>query len=226
LLQTLTASVDRELELEALCDDLPSVDPRGWTAKDHLSHLAHWRRHAAQVLTAVRTAGPPPSSGDVDGANAKVHAANQERPAAEIKEAARASYTELARAIEVCSEEELSRPRPGGDGAVWEVVPPNGHLHLGEHLGFWYQGRGDEQAAEQAQRWAHGVQQAAFEDPRSVAFGTYDLGCYYARLGRAKDALPHIRSSFELLPELKDWARTDKDLDRIRDEPEVRAVLG
>jgi tetratricopeptide (TPR) repeat protein len=226
LLQTLGAAQDRERELEKLCDDL-RADPERWTAKDHMVHLAHWRRYAAHLLTAVHTGSQPPSANDVDGVNAEVQAANRERPAEDVKEDARASYAELARAIEDCSEEELWRPRPGREqGAVWEVVPPNGHLHLGEHLGFWYEADGDERAADQAQVWMLEVHEAAFTDPRSVASGAYNLGCYYARNGRAAKALPHIMRSFQLQPDLKEWARADKDLDRIRDEPQLRAILG
>jgi tetratricopeptide (TPR) repeat protein len=226
LLETLAASHERERELEKLCDDALSPHPALWTAKDHLAHLAHWRRHAARVLTAAHAGTAAPRADDVDGVNADVYAANRQRPAAEVKEAARASYAELAAAIEDCSEEELSRPRKGRDGGVWEIVPPNGHVHLGEHLGFWHQASGDERAAEQAQLWSFHVNEAAFTDPRSLAFGTYNLACYYARLGRGTDALPHLRRSFELHPDLKQWARKDKDLDKIRNEPEMRALMG
>jgi tetratricopeptide (TPR) repeat protein len=225
LLETLAASRDREQELNELCDDAPSPAPDRWTAKDHLAHLAHWRRHAAQVLAAVHAGRPAPGAGDVDSVNAEVQAASQGRSAAEVNEAAQASYAELAAAIEDCSEDELMRPRRGRDGAVWEVVPPNGHLHLGEHLSFWHDALGDEEAADRAQLWTHGVHEAAFTDPKSLAYGAYNLGCYYARSGRAADAIPHIRRSFELQPDLKEWARSDKDLDRIRDEPEVHALL-
>jgi tetratricopeptide (TPR) repeat protein len=225
LLETLAASQERERELENVCDDAPSPDPALRTAKDHLAHLAHWRRYASRVLTAAHAGSPAPRADDVDGVNAEVYAANRQRHAAEVKEAARASYAELAAAIEDCSEDELSSPREGRDGAVWEIVPPNGHLHLGEHLGFWHQAKGDERAAEQAQLWTRDVQDTAFTDPRIVAFGAYNLACYYARLGRAAEALPHIRRSFELHPDLKKWALKDKDLDRIRDEPEIHALL-
>jgi tetratricopeptide (TPR) repeat protein len=225
LLESLAASQEREIELEKVCDDATSPDPAVWTAKDHLAHLAHWRRYAAQVLTAANADTPAPRPDDVDGVNAEVHAANRQRHAAEVKEAARTSYAELAAAIDGCSEEELLRPPEGRDGAVWEIVPPNGHLHLGEHLGFWHLGKGDERAAEQAQLWTRDVQEAAFNDSRSMAFSAYNLACYYARLGHAADALPHIRRSFELLPDLKKWALKDKDLDRIRNEPEIRALL-
>lgn len=225
LLQTLTASAQREGELANLCDD-DRPDPEKWTAKDHLAHLAHWRRYAAQVLTAVRTGGTPPKAEDVNAVNADVHAANRQRPADDVKEEARSSYAELGRAIDDCSDEDLLKPREGSGSVAWEVVPPNGHLHLGEHLGFWHQAQGDEPAAERAQKWMLEVHEAAFTDARSRAFGEYNLACYYARQGRSADAFPHVKRSLELLPELKDWALKDPDLARIRDEPGLRAILG
>jgi hypothetical protein len=226
LLQTLAVSAARENELHRRFGEPPPSDPNEWGAKDHVAHLAHWRRHAGKVLTAIRTGATPPEAGDIDSLNAAVHSANRKRSPDDIKEDALVSYAELARAIDDCSDDDLLKPRPGNETLAWEVVPPNGHLHLGEHLGFWYQAHGDEPAAERAQLWMLEVHEAAFPDPRSRAFGEYNVGCYYARQGRSADALPHIKRSFELHPALKEWARNDTDLDRIREEPELRAILG
>jgi tetratricopeptide (TPR) repeat protein len=225
LLETLVASQDRERELERLSDDI-RTDPERWTAKDHVAHLAHWRRHAAEVLTAVRTGSPPPQEEDEEASNAKVQAANRSRPAEQVKEDARSSYAELGRAVEDSSDEDLRKPRPGREkDSVWEVVPGNGHLHVGEHLAYWYEAQGDDQAAEQAQLWTFEVHKAAFSDPKSMSIGTYNLGCYYARHGRSAEALPHLKRSFELNPDLKEWARKDKDLDPIRNDPGFRPIL-
>jgi tetratricopeptide (TPR) repeat protein len=225
LLQMLVAAQDRERELENLCDDA-RPDPGQWTAKDHIAHLAHWRRHAAQVLNAARTGAPAPNAEDVDAVNADVEAANRDRPAEAVKDDARASYAELARAIDDCSDEDLMKPRPGRESAkVLEVVPGNGHLHVGEHLGFWYEAHGDHRGAEQAQLWTLEVHEAAFTDAKSRSFGAYNLGCYYARHGRAAEALPHLKHSLELNPELKEWARSDEDLDPVRNDPQVQAIL-
>ena len=225
LLQTLAASAEREGELHRLAGDPPPADPNEWGAKDHVAHLAHWRRYAAEVLTAVRTGGTPPDITDIDTLNAAVHSANLGRSPDEVKEDALTSYAELARAIDDCSDADLLKARPGREAVAWEVVPPNGHLHLGEHLGFWYLAHGDEPAADRAQKWMLEVHEAAFTDPRSRAFGEYNIGCYYAKQGRATEAIPHIKRSLELHPDLKEWARKDTDLDRIREEPELRAIL-
>jgi tetratricopeptide (TPR) repeat protein len=225
LLETLAASAEREAELHRMFGEPPPSNPSEWTAKDHVAHLAHWRRYAAATLTAVRTGGTPPEAADIDTMNASVYSANRERSADDVKEDALASYAELARAVDDCSEDDLLKTRAGGETLAWEVVPPNGHLHLGEHLGFWHQAHGNEPAAEQAQQWVLKVHEAAFTDPRSRALGEYNLACYYARQGRSEEAISHIKRSLELHPLLKEWARKDTDLDRIRQEPELLAIL-
>ena len=226
LLQTLAVSAAREYELHRLFGEPPPSDPNEWGAKDHVAHLAHWRRHAGMVLTAIRTGAKPPEAGDIDSFNAAVYSANRGRSADDIKEDALASYAELARAIDDCSDDDLLKTRAGLETLAWEVVPPNGHLHLGEHLGFWYEAQGDDAAAERAQLWTRDIHLAAFSTPRSQGFGEYNLGCYYARTGRAEQAVAHIKRSFELHPGLKEWALKDRDLDRIRDDPGLQAILG
>jgi tetratricopeptide (TPR) repeat protein len=46
----------------------------------------------------------------------------------------------------------------------------------------------------------------------------YNLGCYAALAGRREDALRHIGIAFEGDPRAREWAKTDSDLDSIRDE--------
>jgi hypothetical protein len=55
----------------------------------------------------------------------------------------------------------------------------------------------------------------------------YNLACFYARAGRAEDAIPLLRASLEKGDaSLTEWAREDTDLTGIRDRPEVIALLG
>ena len=42
---------------------------------------------------------------------------------------------------------------------------------------------------------------------------------------RLTDAWARTDRIFELQPDLQEWARTDKDLDKVRDDPEMRAIL-
>ena len=210
------------------CDDSPADSSGLWSAKDHLIHLSHWRDYAATLLDAVRTgvtdALPPPE--DEDTINANVYATNKDRPAAEIRRDAVASWDRLEAAIAACSEEDLAKPHPRDSSRpVWPAIPGNGHAHLAQHLMFRGLDEGDEQRAEGAQLWCHDVDMATFADPVPRAFSDYNLACFYAIVGRAPEAARLLGKSFAAAPELKKVAARDRDLDGIRDSREVRALL-
>ncbi len=228
LLATIAAAREREHELLAMCDDSPPPEPGVWTVKDHLAHLAAWRIYAARVLDAARTGGEAPQrEDDLETTNARIYTTNKDKSAEDVKSEARSSYAELEAAITACSEDDLMKPHPRAPGAMlWQVVPGNGHSHLGEHLMFWHLELGDEEAAEVAQQWVHDVNRAEFPEPKAVAQSTYNLGCFYSRIGRADEALFRFKQAFELDPSLKKLAQTDPDLDPIRNQQELTALIG
>jgi tetratricopeptide (TPR) repeat protein len=229
LLATITAAREREHELLAMCDDSPPPEPGLWTVKDHLAHLSAWRLYAARVLDAVRSGRPQdaPPDDELEVRNARIYEENQHKPADQLKSEARSSYDTLEAAIAACSEEDLGKPHPRAEGAeLWQVVPGNGHSHLGEHLMFWHLEQGDEEAAEVAQQWVYDINRTQFPEPKSVAAATYNLGCFYARVGRADEAMYRFKQAFELDPSLKKLAETDPDLDPIRHHPELAPLIG
>ena len=215
----------REAELEALCVDAPA-DPSGhWAAKDHLAHLAWWRERTAVLVEAVRTDREPPPNVDDDAQNAIIYQANRDLPAAEIRADARETWDRIEGAIRACSEDDLMRPHPHHpDRTLSDSGPSNGG-HLGLHLMGWYLESGDEAKAGAAMRWAYELEMEAAGDAKTRAYASYNMACFYGRVGRAADALPLLRESFKDAPELVDLARKDTDLDRIRDDREVAALL-
>jgi len=46
----------------------------------------------------------------------------------------------------------------------------------------------------------------------------YNLACYAALAGRREDALRHIRVAFEGDPRTREWAKSESDLDSIREQ--------
>jgi tetratricopeptide (TPR) repeat protein len=220
------ATREREAELEALCVDLPA-DPGGrWTAKDHLAHMTAWRNRGADLLDAVRTGRVPPEKVVNDDAeNAKIYAATRDQSVEEVTREARASWERLAAAIEASSEMDLMKPHPHSPGnAIWENVPGIAG-HLGTHLMWWYLETSDPDAAEASQLWARDVEHAATSNPKERAITTYNLACFYSRVGNIEKALPLLQESFDGNPDLLDWAGKDPDLDPIRGLPELRGLL-
>lgn len=227
MLESIEQGRAREAQLEALCVDAPP-DPTGrWTAKDHLAHLAWWRDRNARLMNGVRTGAELPPPVEEDAQNDVVYKAGRDRPADDILAEARASWDRLTEAVDACSEADLMRPHPyAEDQALWESVPGNGHAHLAHHLMFWYLESGDEASAENAQVWVRDLDSGPPATDRDRAYASYNLACFYGRVGRPGSALPLLRESFAGAPDLIDLARKDPDLDPIRSDKEVTALLG
>jgi tetratricopeptide (TPR) repeat protein len=221
----------REKESEELVshiNDAPSAEPRRWEAKDTLAHLSSWRSLAAAELNAVRLGTPGGiTTDDTDAINARVYAATHDLRAAEVLEAGDQSWDSLAAALEACTDAELTRPRfRRPEQRIWTVVPGNTYFHLAEHLGYWYEEQGHVAAAEQAAIWAHDLEVRAFPgNDRRQGMAAYNLSCFYARRGRAAEALPLLRQGLALAPDMRDWAKQDSDLDPIRTVPDIEALL-
>lgn len=227
LLEAVDQGRQREKELEALVVDEPA-DPQGrWHAKDHLAHLSWWRRRSAKTLNAARTGGElPPQLGDDDSVtNAAVYADVKDRSAADVKADAHDSWAELRQAIEDSSDRELARAHPRQPGSqVWETVP-SAVGHSATHVWSWYMDVGEQDRALDIARWATDVEGRFFTTPEQLASSGYNLACAYARAGRAREAVPLLRESFDAEPRLRDLARRDGDLDRIRDDTELKQLL-
>jgi tetratricopeptide (TPR) repeat protein len=209
-------------------DDSPPSQPGRWTAKDNLAHLSAWRLIAAAELKAVRTRTPAPASvtEDIEGGNAKVFEASRHQRAASVLEEARHSWATLETALEACSEEDLLKPRiRRPEQAAWQVIPGNTYFHIAEHLGYWHDERGEPDQSEAAALWAHDLADKNSFDDRQRGTADYNLGCFYAVRGSAEKAFPYLRSGIELNRSLREWAKTDRDLDSIRSTREFVSLL-
>jgi tetratricopeptide (TPR) repeat protein len=215
-----------ESDLVPSVDDNPAEKPGAWTAKDQLAHLAAWREVAAADLDAARTGRAAPDvSDDDDLENAKVYDRTHQLPAATVRKAASDSWDQLAAALQLCSAEDLTKRRERGQEMLWQVVQNNACFHTAEHLVYFHTEQGDEAAAEAAAKWSHDVAIAKLHDDRARGTAAYNLGCFYARRGRATEAMPFLRTGIELRPDLRDWAKQDADLDPIRTTAELMSLL-
>ncbi|MFI5284401.1 MAG: TPR end-of-group domain-containing protein [Candidatus Dormibacterales bacterium] len=215
-----------ESELVPHVDDTPPAQAGAWTTKDQLAHLMAWRRVAIAEINAVRGIGVPPAASNDDAIeNARIYEETRDQPAAAILEAGRSSWDELTAAVEACTEEDLLKPRTRRPEPLWREIPNNTCFHVGDHLVYWHQDRGEEAAAERAAGWAHHLAMTMLPDDQAIGVAAYNFGCFFAKRGRVFEAMPHLRQGIELRPDLRDWARQDADLDPIRSEPELEALL-
>lgn len=227
LVQSLRAAQDKEAVLLAFVDDSPSAEGGQWTAKDNIAHLNSWRKHAARTLAAARLGTPFPGPAvdtDVDASNAVIYEAHRGDSAAAVRAAYDASYAALIDAITACSEEVLLRERPDNGGAVWRVVPGNGHAHTAQHLSYWAFDHVDADGAEAAAKWSYAIDSELLPENRPVA--DYNFACFYARNGNPEDALPLLSAALRARPDLRAYALEDVDLEPIREDPRLQSLLG
>ncbi len=216
---------DQEAQLDALCVDEPA-DPNGrWHAKDQVAHLAWWRVRSAANIEAARTGVLPPAIAGDNDQNAVIYAETKDRPAAEVKAEAARSWAALRSALEASTEDDLVKPHPEYPGhETWESVPGMTG-HLAAHLMGWFMDAGDVPRAEAAIKWGYDLECSFFPPGPKRSDAMYNLACFYSRAGRRDEAVPLLRESIQLNPEAVTWARTDPDLESIRDDPRVRELL-
>lgn len=233
LLRAVEEAQAREGELVALCADTQANPDGTWTAKDHLAHLAWHRDHnSARTIEAIRTGGELPIREDdykVEMAainNAAIYDASKDLSLTAVKADAKRSWDALQEALAACTEEDLLKQHPRIPGSVlWELVPSHAG-HVGAHVWSCLLDRGDVERAGTVALWAHGIETEFTPEPGKRADADYNLACFYARTGQPRAALPLLRQSFESKRELAAWAHEDADLDPIRDDPELKELLG
>lgn len=139
--------------IDALGDDALTGlgDRAGWTAKDHLAHLAAWERSMVYLLQ-----GKPRHeglgveeavylNGDDDTINAVIQSATKDLPLADVQALLRSTHEQLRSLVAGMSAADLQQPyshflpdEPGRDDGrpIIERVSANGDSHFAEHLSY------------------------------------------------------------------------------------------
>lgn len=127
------------------------ADPAGWTAKDHLGHLATWERSMTFLLRGrprhegLGVAEELYLTGDDDAINAAIQARTKDRSLEDVLVDLRATHQRLRSQVAAMTDEELQRPyayflpdEPGKDSGepILSRISGNGDRHFAEHLGY------------------------------------------------------------------------------------------
>ena len=105
-------------------------------------------------------------------------------------------------------------------------------LAVGSRVGQPYEAGGWEVWAEYHPAYEAGDYEGVIERGRSTlenagyATPLYNLACCEAQIGRAEDAIAHLRVAIERRPSLRDFAREDTDFEPLRDEPSFQELIG
>ena len=194
-----------------------------WAAKDHFAHITVWQDWQAQRLAAIATGNPPARPADND----VVFAEYRDQPWDATWARAMRALDDDAAVVAQTAEEDLTDPTrfPWSNGRSFvSSFISNVYLHPVEHLVQMYEERGDEAAAEQVQLESVALIRDLFGKGEEYANAVYNLGCFYAKRGRASDAIARVGEALAVNPGLIEWSKEDSDLDLLRDLPEYQAL--
>jgi tetratricopeptide (TPR) repeat protein len=120
-------------------------------------------------------------------------------------------------------------PRPGVTRTAFAEEPETAILALGGRPGRAYEPSDWEilnplaDAGEYAEA-ADRARELLQAHPQS-AVRFYNLACYESLAGRTADAIEHLRPALDRSEELRELAKSDSDLDPIRDEPAFKELV-
>ena len=194
-----------------------------WAPKDHFAHLAVWQAYQARRLEAITTGNPPAQPADNDA----VFLEHRDEPWDAVWADAMRALDDNAAVIANTSEEDLTDPErfpwTNGRSFVSSAIS-NIYLHPIEHLVQMHEERGDDASAERVQQESVALMAAFFGRGEEYANAVYNLGCFYAKRGRAADAIAQVREALAVNPKLTEWSKEDADLVSLHDLPEYQAL--
>lgn len=140
LLNSITSGRAEWDSLVARLDDARLVQPGAvgeWSVKDLIAHLAWTERETAGLLESRAVVGSDWWYLPLDERNARIYAANRDRPLDEVRREARQVFERLVALIEGLSQEELDDSTRLGwppEWIPWQVLARNTFMHYRAHL--------------------------------------------------------------------------------------------
>ncbi len=209
--------------------------PEHWSVKDTLAHIVAWQERWVDWLEPLAQGGTVDENGprhlnytdaEENERNAQIFQENKTRTWEDLLAEARRVYARFLELIPLLSDDDLTRPdrfawsqgRP-----FWRRMTGTFYWHPQAHVLEACLGLGEtERGMEVASNFAHQGRDDETTEERAGAL--YNLACFYARLGKTREAIATLKPAFSLNPDLMDWCKQDHDLDALRDLPEFREL--
>ena len=199
--------------------------PQHWSIKDNIAHIVFWRQHTIDRLLGVSHDEAPLNADEVERRNQRRFEEQRYCPFSEVLLDDESTHFKLIEQVQKLTDNDLMSP----SRFAWQrgrllltSILVNGYWHVQEHLTQFYLDRGDlEHATHIEEELANALNNALKErDGVSTARGDtlYNLACFYAKTNQLDEALPVLKESLRLNPDLIEWSRQDPDLVLLREK--------
>lgn len=198
-----------------------------WNAADAMNHCAWWLGRDLQLLDNPGETIPIIDSGELERMNREIYELHRGQAWADARNLLLGTAGELAARIESMTEDQVTRILTYSDGRqrpLWWGLSGHLGLHVAWHLGIVLRLHGQGELLVSISEDTVSRSKALSDDPRWLAANHYDLAVAYAWAQRPLDAVGELKESFRLVPENRDSALEDDDLESLRDREDFQAL--
>jgi len=197
-----------------------------WSAKDVLSHLVFWGNHFNSQAEKAKSGDKVPLAGDYfDQVNDGVLIEHMEQAFSEALIELEKSFQESIEILKSFSADELIDKTKfeylNGRTLVDNALGTLG-WHITHHISdFYVKGGRTEKAIALQEKYTIKLR----DFPTWEANAIYNLACFFAQYGIKEKAIINLKSAFNIRPDLIEWAKSDNDLDTLRNDLDFKALF-
>ncbi|MGA3353472.1 MAG: hypothetical protein ABSD85_09850 [Acidimicrobiales bacterium] len=199
-----------------------------WAGLPIVAHDTEFKHQQVQRLEAVRKSEPPPDFPETDHRSADAYRHYAEQSAAAVAQASDLTTRALIdEVLSACDEDLLDHSRhPWLAGRqLWLQVVVRGFWHPMGHLGEYYLAHARPDRAVDLQGRAVALADLLSAPEPVQGMASYNLACAQARAKRPAAALETLGLAIRLNPQLRDNARRDADLEVLRENGRLEALV-
>lgn len=199
-----------------------------WGIKDEIAHIAAWIAITQERFRAFMSDGRPPGYDDLDAFNDELFQRHKGDSWQQVQDFHERAYQELLEQVRLIAEEDLldgQRYDWLAGRSLWRRTIHTGYFHPQGHIALYLSNHGDNEGGNQQMEELTNTMLTLDESPQWQGQSIYNLGCFFAQTGEKERAIENLGRAFSYDQDLIEWAKTDTDLDNIRDEPGYLALI-
>jgi hypothetical protein len=203
-------------------------DISDWSPKDVMAHIIYWNADMAGELAGLEHEDIGDGGLGVDHINADVWQQYKDVTWPEVEDLVLQVQRDLIESLKDVDEEQLNdsqRYEWTNGRPLWQRINFRCFYHPLQHIAELVVKRGEVERANDIQEEMTRLQLALVDSDTWRGNVFYNLGCHYAATGQREKALDNIGRGIRLYPYLKEWAPQDGDLESLRDDPGLMALL-
>jgi hypothetical protein len=223
------AALEDELLLASTshCDGIGSAER--WGQVPTVAHNTEFKRQQVIRLEAVLHRQVPPNFAEIDHRSEEAYRVYAAMSVGEVTEEGRRAANDLVDALMVLSDADLNDPtrhewlrgRP-----LWLQIIVRAFWHPMGHVGDWYVDNDMPQRGITLRRHAVATAEYLHAPDPSRGMAWYSLACTYAALGTTDGAIEALVQAAALNSDLRARIATEPDLETVREDRRVAALIG